>query len=87
LSRAPIGLFPFQFRQCCCALRSGTPQARRPKHSDRRPRSGFARERVDYKAPQEEVFLDRMPLNATGKGDQVTLQQTGEARPGRELDV
>ncbi|MEO1092822.1 MAG: hypothetical protein AAFX81_19535 [Pseudomonadota bacterium] len=34
----------------------------------------FARERVGYKAPEEIVFLDKMPLNATGKVDRVRLK-------------
>jgi acyl-CoA synthetase (AMP-forming)/AMP-acid ligase II len=34
----------------------------------------FARERVGYKAPEEIVVLDEMPLNATGKVDRVTLK-------------
>jgi acyl-CoA synthetase (AMP-forming)/AMP-acid ligase II len=40
----------------------------------------FARERVGYKAPDEIVFLDAMPLNATGKVDRVRLKQMAEAR-------
>ena len=35
----------------------------------------FARQRVGYKAPEEIVFLDEMPLNATGKVDRVTLKR------------
>jgi len=35
----------------------------------------FARGRVGYKAPEEIVFLDRMPLNATGKVDRSALKQ------------
>ncbi len=35
----------------------------------------FARARVGYKAPEEIVFLDEMPLNATGKVDRVTLKK------------
>jgi long-chain acyl-CoA synthetase len=35
----------------------------------------FARARVGYKAPEEIVVLDRMPLNATGKVDRVTLKR------------
>ncbi len=33
-----------------------------------------ARERVGYKAPEVVIFLDDMPLNATGKVDRVTLK-------------
>ena len=34
----------------------------------------FARERVGYKAPEEVVFLDEMPVNPTGKLDRVAAQ-------------
>jgi long-chain acyl-CoA synthetase len=40
----------------------------------------FARERVGYKAPDEIVILDTMPLNATGKVDRVTLKRFAEER-------
>jgi long-chain acyl-CoA synthetase len=39
---------------------------------------GFARERVGYKAPEEIVFLDEMPLNATGKVDRVMLKRMAD---------
>jgi acyl-coenzyme A synthetase/AMP-(fatty) acid ligase len=39
----------------------------------------FSRERVGYKAPSEIVWLDEMPLNATGKVDRVALKQLAEA--------
>ncbi len=38
----------------------------------------FARERVGYKAPEEVVFLDEMPLNPTGKLDRVGLKRLAE---------
>lgn len=38
----------------------------------------FARERVGYKAPEEVVFLDEMPVNATGKLDRVALKAMAE---------
>ena len=38
----------------------------------------FARARVGYKAPDEVIFLDEMPLNATGKVDRVTLKRMAE---------
>jgi long-chain acyl-CoA synthetase len=38
----------------------------------------FARARVGYKAPEEIVVLDEMPLNATGKVDRVTLKGMAE---------
>lgn len=34
----------------------------------------FARERVGYKAPEEIIFVDDLPLTATGKVDRVTLK-------------
>jgi long-chain acyl-CoA synthetase len=40
----------------------------------------FARERVGYKAPDEIVILDTMPLNTTGKVDRMTLKQMAEER-------
>jgi acyl-CoA synthetase (AMP-forming)/AMP-acid ligase II len=40
----------------------------------------FARARVGYKAPEEIVVLDAMPLNATGKVDRVILKRMAEAR-------
>ncbi len=39
----------------------------------------FCRDRVGYKAPEEIVVLDEMPLNATGKIDRVTLKRMAEA--------
>ena len=38
----------------------------------------FARDRVGYKAPEEVVFLDEMPLNPTGKLDRVGLKRLAE---------
>jgi len=35
----------------------------------------FARERVGYKAPEDIVFLDEMPLNPTGKVDRAKLKK------------
>ncbi len=40
----------------------------------------FAHERIGYKAPEEIEFLDKMPLNATGKIDRLSLKQLAEAR-------
>ena len=41
---------------------------------------GFARQKVGYKAPEEIVFLEEMPLNATGKVDRVTLKRLAADR-------
>lgn len=38
----------------------------------------FARERVTYKAPEEIVFIEEMPLNPTGKVDRVGLKKLAE---------
>ena len=39
----------------------------------------FARERIGYKAPEEIVFLDEIPLNPTGKVDRVALKKQASA--------
>ena len=38
----------------------------------------FCRDRIGYKAPEEVVFLDEMPLNPTGKIDRVGLKRMAE---------
>jgi acyl-coenzyme A synthetase/AMP-(fatty) acid ligase len=38
----------------------------------------FCRERIGYKAPEEIVFLDEMPLNPTGKIDRAGLKRMAE---------
>jgi long-chain acyl-CoA synthetase len=38
----------------------------------------FCRDRIGYKAPDEIVFLDEMPLNPTGKIDRVGLKRMAE---------
>ena len=38
----------------------------------------WCRERIGYKAPEEIVFLDEMPLNPTGKIDRVGLKRMAE---------
>ncbi len=48
------------------------PDAPRPKSLEL---IRFAKARVGYKAPEEVVFLETMPLNATGKVDRVALKQ------------
>jgi len=44
-----------------------------------RPKTGdliqFARARVGYKAPEEIVVLEAMPLNPTGKVDRAALKK------------
>jgi long-chain acyl-CoA synthetase len=41
----------------------------------------FSRASVGYKAPEEIVFLDAMPLNATGKVDRAALKRMAESAP------
>lgn len=36
------------------------------------------RERIGYKAPEEILFLDEMPLNPTGKIDRAGLKRMAE---------
>ena len=40
----------------------------------------FARERVGYKAPEDIVFLDEMPLSPAGKTDRTALKRMAEAQ-------
>ncbi|HET9164294.1 MAG TPA: class I adenylate-forming enzyme family protein [Solirubrobacterales bacterium] len=51
------------------------PEAERPSSADL---IVHCRERVGYKAPEEVVFLDEMPLNPTGKIDRVGLKRMAE---------
>ncbi len=51
------------------------PDAERPSSADL---IVHCRERVGYKAPEEVVFLDEMPLNPTGKIDRVGLKRMAE---------
>jgi acyl-coenzyme A synthetase/AMP-(fatty) acid ligase len=42
----------------------------------------FARARVGYKAPEEIIVLDEMPLTATGKVDRTSLKRmAGQTSP------
>ncbi len=51
------------------------PEADRPSSADL---IVFCRDRVGYKAPEEVVVLDEMPLNPTGKIDRVGLKKLAE---------
>lgn len=51
------------------------PDVVRPKSHDL---ITFARERVTYKAPEEIVFIDEIPVNPTGKVDRVALKRMAE---------
>ena len=51
------------------------PGARRPTVQEL---IRFARARIGYKAPEQIVVLDEMPLNPTGKVDRVTLKRMAE---------
>jgi long-chain acyl-CoA synthetase len=51
------------------------PDADRPSSADL---IGVCRERVGYRAPEEIVVLDEMPLNPTGKVDRVGLKRLAE---------
>ena len=42
----------------------------------------FARERVGYKAPEDIVILQEMPLNPTGKIDRLKLKRLAEEEHG-----
>ena len=43
----------------------------------------FSRARVGYKAPDEIIVLDQMPINATGKVDRVALKELARAQPAK----
>ncbi len=43
----------------------------------------FSRNEVGYKAPEEIVFLDELPRNATGKIDRMTLKRMAEEQKDR----
>jgi acyl-coenzyme A synthetase/AMP-(fatty) acid ligase len=45
----------------------------------------FSRARVGYKAPDEIIVLDTMPINAVGKVDRVALRQIADAGANRHL--
>lgn len=45
----------------------------------------FSREQVGYKAPDEILVLDEMPINATGKVDRVALKQMAESAANPHL--
>ena len=45
----------------------------------------YSKARVGYKAPDEIVVLDEMPINATGKVDRVALKQLAEAAANTHL--
>jgi acyl-CoA synthetase (AMP-forming)/AMP-acid ligase II len=51
------------------------PEAERPSSADL---IVFCRDRVGYKAPEEVIVLDEMPLNPTGKIDRVGLKKMAE---------
>lgn len=45
----------------------------------------FSRDRVGYKAPDEIILLDAMPINAVGKVDRVALKQLADDAANRHL--
>jgi len=45
----------------------------------------FAKERVGYKAPEEIVFIDKMPLNPTGKVDRASLKKIAAGEHGHHI--
>ncbi|MEM7009231.1 MAG: long-chain fatty acid--CoA ligase, partial [Thermodesulfobacteriota bacterium] len=42
----------------------------------------FSRKRIGYKAPEDIVILEEMPLNPTGKIDRVSLKKLAEEKHG-----
>jgi len=45
----------------------------------------FAKERVGYKAPEEIVVIDKMPLNPTGKVDRASLKKIAAGEHGHHV--
>ena len=54
-----------------------------------RPKAGeliqFAKQRVGYKAPEEIIFIEKMPLNPTGKVDRVSLKKFAAGEHGHHV--
>jgi long-chain acyl-CoA synthetase len=71
-SAGVVGLHDLVHGENVRAYVSLKPDAPRPKALEL---IKFAKARVGYKAPEEIVFLDQMPLNATGKVDRVALKK------------
>jgi len=67
-----VGLHDLVHGENVRAYVSLKPDAPRPKALEL---IKFAKTRVGYKAPEEIVFLDQMPFNATGKVDRVALKK------------
>ncbi|MCP4385179.1 MAG: long-chain fatty acid--CoA ligase, partial [Hyphomicrobiales bacterium] len=45
----------------------------------------FAKERVGYKAPEEIIFIEKIPLNPTGKVDRVSLKKAAAGDHGHTI--
>lgn len=43
----------------------------------------FARDWIGYKAPEEIVFLEKLPVNAAGKTDRLILKRMAEKQKDR----
>lgn len=59
------------------------------KANIKKPKAGelirFAKQRVGYKAPEEIIFIEKMPLNPTGKVDRVALKKIAADEHGHHL--
>jgi len=47
--------------------------------------SQFAKQRVGHKAPEEIIFIEKMPLNPTGKVDRVALKKIAPGEHGHHI--
>ncbi|MEM7172272.1 MAG: AMP-binding protein [Pseudomonadota bacterium] len=72
-----VGVHDLVHGENVCAYVTLTPGTARPSRQDL---IQFARTRVGYKAPEVIIFLEEMPLNATGKVDRVTLKNWARER-------
>jgi long-chain acyl-CoA synthetase len=76
LSAGVIGIHNLVHGENVLAYISLRPGAARPSDQEL---IQFARARIGYKAPEEIVVLEEMPLNATGKVDRVALKEMSSA--------
>jgi len=45
----------------------------------------FAKQRVGYKAPEEIILIEKMPINPTGKVDRVALKKIAAGEHGHHI--
>ena len=76
-SAAAIGIHDLRHGEIVRAYVALKPDAAAPSGAEM---VSFARARIGYKAPEEIVFLDKIPLTPVGKLDRTSLKRQAEAR-------